>query len=145
MTDPQVRMLVTAVGYNEASRQLGIKAATLRKRAQREHWLRPRDLIQPTQTNPRSRSTSHSVTPPHNALDNTLREHQHKTKMHMAQYAERASREASKHKRPLSIARNAKDVESIRASLWPEKTDQSILNLNILNAVKVVRSNELAP
>jgi hypothetical protein len=136
MTDPKVRMLVTAVGYNEASRQLGIKAATLRKRAQREHWLRPSDLRAPNHDSREQVTPSHAS---HFALENALRAHASATKINMARYAERASRDASKHRKPLTIARAARDVEGIRASLWPEKNEGNILTLNVLNAVKVVR------
>ena|SRR5215472_8952926 len=138
MTDQSVRMLVTAVGYNEAGKQLGIKPATLRKRAQREKWLRPRDKHPPPSV-PDSKAVT-QVTPSHQALDHTMEERRKQTRAYMSKYAERAAREASTHRKPLSISRSARDVEAVRASLWPEQGQQSVLTLQVLNSVKVVRA-----
>jgi hypothetical protein len=130
-----VRILVTSVGYQAAAKELGVNPATLRKRAQREGWNNRR-------TRPPHESDSRAVTmvtKPSHALDNILAHTRDATRVNMARYAERASREALRSKKALVVARAARDVEGIRASLWPEKSEGNVLTLNVLNAVKVVR------
>ena len=119
----EIRMLVAHYGYEETSRQTGIKAGTLRQWSKRYHWKAPIPHIQETVT---------TVTKPSDILARTLQERKNKSALHLSKYVLDASKEAKRSNGNLKLAQDVRHVAATRAHLWPEqKQEQPAVLVNI--------------
>ncbi len=120
----KVRMMVADFGYKKTSEALNIKEPTLRKWAERGKWNTP------TITDQRVTLVTKPIA---NAHADALQAYKEQSKVNLAKYAAEASQEASEHPQKLSISRKAKDVADIRASIWPQESNNSnILQIGFL-------------
>lgn len=139
----QVRMLVMAVGSEEAARQMGLKSATVRKWAERGGWTEgARERASLVAGSPTPAKTALAltlpetmrpvvvtgVTKPVDALSRTLKERQEHTKLGLSLFTARAARVAARlpKKDLLASAPDVKAVADIAGKVWPEKLEQSI-------------------
>jgi hypothetical protein len=82
------------------------------------------------------------VTKPADALAATLAERRDKSKLHLSEYVVKASKEAAKHRKPLKIAREVRDVAATHSSVWPEE-QRGGANVFASNAV-VITDEQIA-
>lgn len=126
----EVRMLVAAVGYEQAATQTGIKPATLRKWSERYKW----KVIH----NHKQEALVTTVTSPANALANTLEADSTATRLGFSRAARKVAEslagEAVERLRMPKEALTAKAWTDVAAKSqkWEDKAEAGI-NLNVLS------------
>src|SRR5262249_11707480 len=134
-----VRVLAVAVGVREAARQMQISEDAVRQRSKREGWMvSAKASAQRALAKPVTRVSPDAVSPA-DALANVLSERKERSKLGLSKYAAEAAERAGESDGDLDLSRNVRDVAAVHSTLWPEQNQENILNLNVLNAVKVVR------
>jgi hypothetical protein len=138
----EVRILTESIGYIETSKRLGIKYATLRQWSKRENWRVPKA----------GRSTSFHVVPhalalsqnvtTSDALADTLQDYRKRSRTALAKYSAEAAEAAADHPKKLRVARAVRDVASVHQTVWPEQTQQNVLQLNVLSQVTLDKAVE---
>jgi hypothetical protein len=140
----KIRLLVQSIGYQEASKQTGIKYATLRQMAKRGKW---NDVVPKYQnaivtqvTNPRTIADIHA---------DTLRSLERETKLSFAKYSAKAARDSeSATLRDSPYVHKAAQTASIVHN-WgnDDKKPNAILNVAILTGAekpeKIVEAREV--
>lgn len=121
-----VRVLAVAVGVREAARQMGLGESTVQQWSARGNWftkpVQPPTVIQPV-TN---------VTKPALALQNTLDERKHTTKLNLSKYVVDASARGAKSNGDLHKAGLIRHVAAIAQVVWPE-AQVAAVNIALLN------------
>jgi hypothetical protein len=132
---PAVRVLAVAVGVREAARQMGISQDAVRQRSKREGWMAsPKTVAQRALAKPVT-SVSPNALSPADALANVLQEHERETRLSLARYARKASKDAeSANLRDAPIVHKLTQVAQIVHSWNEVKPQSNILNLGILLA-----------
>jgi hypothetical protein len=127
------------VGLREIARKLNVPEGTVLAHAKRHGWTQQiqvatqelavmqSDAIKPVQ----------SVT---ESLAAILSERKERTKLGLSKYAAEAAERAGESDGDLGLSRKVRDVAAVHSTLWPDEPTPGILNLDVLCAVKVVRS-----
>jgi hypothetical protein len=118
----QMKMLVQSVGCSEAAKQTGVKLNTVLSWSAREGWLKElkeAKPVLPAHLQPRAIDAIKPV----DALSNTLRERQEKTKLHQSKYVMRASEKLADipDETLLDHAPVGKLLSDMASKVWPEQ------------------------
>ena len=136
----QVRMLVTAVGYRQASLQTGIKEPTLRKWAERGGWNSKR--VKPI---PHAQKTVTTVTKPADALAQTLADDNAATRTGLSAAARKAAVHAAS-MTPVQViksSRGLRDVADIASKVhqWDQRSGGGV---NVFGQAVVITDEQVA-
>ena len=134
-----IKALVTLHGPRGAARLAGLPVGTVLSWSRRYKWKRAVLHTPP--------STVTTAAKPGAALEgkdasDMLRETMENTRinstLHLANYVEKASKDASKHKNPLDVARKVRDVAGVYQVLYPPEEGNELIEASILiGAAKV--------
>ena len=130
-----------AAGLNlrEIARKMNIPEGTVLAHAKRHGWTQQiqvatrelsvmqSDAIKPVQSVPES-------------LAAILNQRKERSKLGLSKYAAEAAERAGESGGDLVLSRKVRDVAAVRSTLWPDEPTPGILNLDVLCAIKVVRS-----
>ena len=127
------------IGLREIARNMNIPEGTVLAHAKRHGWTQQ---IQVATQEARVVQSS-AITPVQSvpqSLAAILSERKDRTKLGLSKYAAEAAERAGESDGDLGLSRNVRDVAAVHSTLWPEDhNERGILNLNVLNAVKVVK------
>lgn len=120
-------MLVTSIGYKQASQQTNIKEATLRQWAKRFNW---------NSVVPHSQATVTTVTKPSDALRIVLEDDSRTTKLGLSKAARRAA-ETFQGLTGASVIKRAKQLKEVTGTAaqihnWEGQHSSSNLDINVL-------------
>jgi hypothetical protein len=136
-----MKAMVTLYGPREAARKTGVAVGTMLSWARVHKWKKM--VLKREEGTGILLSKDHPMSGKDAAdvLKESLEKSRDASTIHLANYTEKASKQAAEHSNPLEVARKVRDVAGVYSTLWPQEEHSELIEGSILIGTAKVTDN----